>query len=150
MKTRQPLEVVRDSIEAFNERDWDRFSALLAPNAVYDEVGTGRKLKGRKEITSVARGWTEAFPDVEGTIDEETVEKDTVVVQVTYRGTHDGDLPTPGGTIPPSGESIITRCAEVHRVEDGLIVENRNFFDMLSMLQAVGAIPAAAAKKAGA
>jgi ketosteroid isomerase-like protein len=87
---------------------------------------------------------------VKGTIDNAIASGDTVVIEVTYRGTHDGELAGPGGSIGPSGKTIATRCVEVHRIADGLIVENRNYFDMLDMLQRLGAIPASDAQKAGA
>lgn len=150
MEKKKLLEVARASVEAFNERDWDRFSDLLAPHSVYDEVGTGRKQSGRSEITEVTRAWTRAFPDVKGTIDRETVSDDTVLLEITYRGKHDGELQGPGGSIGPTGKRIEVRCAEVLRIADGLVVENRNYFDMLGMLQSLGAIPAQATRQAGA
>ena len=149
MDTRQCLDIARASVEAFNARDWNRFKSLLAPNGVYDEVATGRRMTGRDEIVEAVRGWTTAFPDAEGTIERATVTQDTVVLEITYRGTHQGELSGPGGTIAPTGRSMVTRAAEVFRISDGLIVENCNYFDMLGMMQALGAIPAEGAQEAG-
>lgn len=150
MDEKKLLEVARGTIQAFNERDWNRFRALLAPNCVYDEVGTGRKTTGRDEVITAARGWTEAFSDMRGQIGATTTEKDTVVLQVDFRGTHDGPLPGPDGPINPTRKKTTTRCCQVLRVSDGLVVEHRNYFDMLGLLQAIGAIPVRQAKRAGA
>lgn len=148
MNTPRLLDVARGSVEAFNDRDWDRFRSTLAPNSVYDEVGTGRKLTGQSEILDAAKGWTKTFPDVRGTIDKVHAADDTVVLEVTFKGTHNGELAGPTGSISPTGRHVTTRCVQVIRIADDLIVENRNYFDMLTMLQAVGAVPAA--KKMGA
>lgn len=150
METQDLLEIARGSVDAFNDRDWDRLGGQLAPNAVYDEVGTGRRLTGRDEILGVMKGWTRAFPDVKGTVESAIASKDRAVIEVTYRGTHKGELPTPTGPVAPSGERMVTRCVQLIHVADGLIKENRNYFDMLNMLQGIGAIPTAAAHKAGA
>ncbi|HZD06143.1 MAG TPA: ester cyclase [Longimicrobiales bacterium] len=150
MDEQKLLEVARGSVEAFNGRDWDRFRSTLAPNAVYDEVGSGRKRTGRDDILETIKGWTQAFSDVEGTIDHTVVSGDTAILEITYRGTHDGTLEGPAGSVGPTGKTIATRCVEVVRISDGLIVENRNYFDMLGMLKALGVFPASAAQQAGA
>lgn len=150
MKTQELLDVARGSVEAFNERDWNRFRELLAPNAVYDEVGTGRKSIGRDEIVGTIRGWTEAFSNVKATINNTLALDDRVLIEVTYKGTQDGELTGPTGSIPPTDRSMTTRCAQVCRISEGRVVEMRNYFDMLSMLQALNALPAQAARRAGA
>jgi len=151
MDEKKLLEAARGTIQAFNERDWNRFRALLAPNSVYDEVGTGRKMTGRDEVIRAARGWTEAFSDMRGEIRNTTAVKDTVVLQVDFTGTHDGPLPGPDGPIDPTRKKATTRCCQILRVSDnGLVVENRNYFDMLGLLQAIEAIPVRQARKAGA
>lgn len=150
MDTQKNLDLAHETIEAFNARDWNRFRELLAPNAVYDEIGTGRKSVGRDEVVGTIRGWTEAFSNVKGTVNSSMALNDRVLIEVTYKGTQDGELRGPTGSIPPSDRSITTRCAEVCRISDGRIVELRNYFDMLSMLQALNALPTQAARRAGA
>jgi ketosteroid isomerase-like protein len=34
----------RESIAAFDRADWDAIRALLAPDYVYEETGTGRRI----------------------------------------------------------------------------------------------------------
>lgn len=150
MNPQELLDLSRRSTSAFNDRDWDRFGELLAPDAVYDEVGTGRKVTGRDDIVAVVRSWPRAFSDLKGTIDHTLASGDRAVCEVTFEGSHDGELQTPLGTVTPSGNSVTTRCAQTFRVNDGRIVEMRNYFDMLQMLTAVDAIPTGAASGAGA
>ena len=64
-----------------------------------------------------------------------------MVQEITWQGTHSGPLSLPGGTIPPSGKCQITRTSLVLVFEDGKVKESRIYFDMLSLLQQIGAIP---------
>jgi steroid delta-isomerase-like uncharacterized protein len=150
MEKKQPLDIARGMIDAFNARDWNRLSELTAPNAVYDEIATGRKLTGRDDILEALKGWTRAFSDVKGTIDQSAADRDRVLFEVTFKGTHDGELQAPTGPIKPTGKYITNRTVQVLRVVDGHIVESRNYFDMLGMLKSVDALPTRAAHRAGA
>ena len=40
------IRIASENIEAFNTADWARLKAPLAPSAVYNEVGTQRRLGG--------------------------------------------------------------------------------------------------------
>ena len=141
-------EIAKNSVEAFNTRDWDRWSSLHVPNTVYDEVATGRRLTGHAEITEAMKGWASAFSDARGTVTSTLVQGDTVVLEVTWSGTHDGPLHGPTGLIPPSGRSTNTRAVQLLKISEGLIVENRQYFDMLEMLIQIGAISTTEAETA--
>jgi predicted ester cyclase len=47
----------------------------------------------------------------------------------------------PGGTIPPSGKRQSTPSAWVFEFESDKIKESREYFDMMSFMQQIGAIP---------
>ena len=144
METQDLLDLAQKSMQAFNARDWDRFAQLHARDAVYDEVGSGRKVTGRNDIIQAVRGWTEAFSDMKGTITQRVASDDLVACAVTFEGTQDGELVTPAGPVHPSNKHVTTRCLQLLRVADGHIVETRNYFDMLSVLEALEATPTAA------
>ena len=54
------------------------------------------------------------------------------------RGTNTGPL----GDIPPSGKPIEMTIMQFMRIEDGRIAEEWESFNMLSLLQQIGALPA--------
>jgi len=62
-----------------------------------------------------------------------------VIQEVTWEGTQDGDPPTPEGRIPASGKRVTICAVQVLECEDGKIKRNRHYFDMLGMLQQLGA-----------
>jgi steroid delta-isomerase-like uncharacterized protein len=105
------VSVARDMIEAFNEADYERCGALLAPDALYIETSTARRVEGRDAILEVFEGWRTAFPDARGTIVSAVTSDDTVALQLTWEGTQTGPLHSPAGVVPPSGQSTTTPAA---------------------------------------
>ena len=74
---------------------------------------------------------------------------DRVAFQLTWEGTHDGALPIPGGEIPATGRSISVRACQVLRISDGKIAEACQYFDMLGMLEQLGALSSDSLAEAG-
>jgi steroid delta-isomerase-like uncharacterized protein len=138
-------DVARANIEAFNAGDWDGFRATLASDCVYDELATQRHLEGQDAVLDANRGWKEAFPDATGRIERVVGGDGTVTVEVTWEGTQTGPLHTPGGDIPPSSKHVVVKAAQVLRIEDDKIRENHHYFDMMGLLQQLGAVPTGAA-----
>lgn len=134
------IDIAKASLESFNNRDWDRWEALHAPNAVYNEVATGREITGFAENLELMKGWITAFPDVKGKITNSLEEGDTVVLELTWTGNHDGVLTGPTGSIPASGKRITTEAIQMIRFSNDLIIETRQYFDMLNMLMQIGGI----------
>jgi steroid delta-isomerase-like uncharacterized protein len=143
-------DLARDSVDAFNNRDWERMTSLLAPNCLYDEVSTGRRARGHAEILDSMKGWTSAFRDVGGTVTSTMERGDTVVLEITWRGTHDGPLDGPSGSIPPSRKPVTIRAVQIFGCEGNRILEVRHYFDQYDMLRQIGAIPTEKARRAGA
>lgn len=138
-------DVARENVEAFNAGDWERFKATLAAECVYDELATQRHIEGQDAIVDANRGWKEAFPDAHGTIERTMADDGTVTVEVTWEGTQTGPLHTPGGDIPPSSRHVTVKAVEVHQMDGDKIRETHHYFDMMGMLQQIGAMPAGTA-----
>ena len=133
--------IARDLIDAFNAKDGERFKKQLSATVAYDEVGTNRKFQGADAWLQVWEQWRNAFPDVKGTITNAVASGNTVVQEITWQGTQSGPLSLPSGKFPPSGKRQITRTSLVLVFEGDRVKESRFYFDMLSLLQQIGAIP---------
>ncbi len=123
---------------AYNDKNWGAVKASITPNFVYDEVATQRKAQGVDQVLALWQGWAVAFPDSKGSIDNAYVSGDTVVLEITWRGTHQGPLPTPKGSIPPTGKRIEFRSCVVCEIADEKAKLQRQYFDMATMLQQIG------------
>jgi steroid delta-isomerase-like uncharacterized protein len=133
------LEIAKASITAFNEKDWNKMRALLAPDAMYDEKATHRRIQGSDQIIQALQGWADAFPDAEGTFVREFAAGDTAVFELIWKGTHTGPLQTPSGTIPASNRVVEIPACELMRVEGESIKYDSHYFDLLTLLTQIGA-----------
>ena len=141
MNEQDLTKLARENVEAYSAGDWTRLKASLAPDVVYDEVGSQRRIQGADEMVEAYKGWKQALPDGKGTIGTVFASGNSVAVEVTWAGTHTGPLVGPGGTIPPSGKSINLPGAQIITFQGGKIKQLRQFFDMMTLLQQLGAMP---------
>jgi predicted ester cyclase len=91
------------------------------------------------------------FPDAAFTIDDLIAEGDRVVMRWTMRGTHQGAIETPWGTIAPTGRRVESTGIKIYRIEGGKIVQRWSAFDPIAPLMQIGAFPtlATSASEAG-
>lgn len=134
----QLKELARSYVEVYNQKDVDMLDRILAPDYLdHDPLVPGLP-SGREGERVFAQGVLAAFPDIHGTIEDVVEEGDKVVSRITWTGTHQGMFQG----IPATGRTV--RVAEIHlmRVDDGRISEHWTGFDMLGLLQQLGAFPA--------
>jgi steroid delta-isomerase-like uncharacterized protein len=134
------IRAARGVVDAFNASDWERCKAALAPDSLYDEVGTSRRVEGG-DIIPCWQAWKGAMPDVKGSVTNALATGHTVVLEVTWQGTHTGPLVGPKGSIPATGKQQTTRASWVCNFDGGKIKEIRHYFDMLSFMQQLGILP---------
>jgi hypothetical protein len=91
---------------------------------------------GLKMVASVFGG---GFSGWDIRIDDQIAEGDRVATRWTARATNTGPLQG----MPPSGRPVHVTGVNIARFEGGMIAESWFNFDMLTLLQQVGAIPAA-------
>lgn len=141
MQTATPqsaIEHARESIVAYGEKNWEACKNTLTPDATYDEVATNRRLEGVNAILPAWKGWATAFPDSKASFENTIVSGDTVVFELRWRGTHQGPLELPTGTVQPTGKAIDMRACQVIALEDGKTKSIRHYFDMATMLRQLG------------
>jgi steroid delta-isomerase-like uncharacterized protein len=134
-------DVARESIECYNAGDFDRLRSLLADDFYEEELATQRRLEGADARIEAAQSWKRAFPDEHGTITGAYTTGNTVAIELTWEGTQSGSMATPDGQVlPPSNERITVKAVEVIEIEDGKIKVLRHYFDLMTMLQQIGAM----------
>src|ERR1044071_3795370 len=97
-------------ILAYNAKDWDEVARTITSDAVYDEVANRRTAHGASDVVTVWKGWAEAMPASNATIESVHVASDTVFLELVWRGTHTGPLRTPGGDLPATGNTFEVRA----------------------------------------
>ncbi len=132
-------QVARDYLESWNRRDWEAFRRVLDDQYTYTG-GDGQLQRGPEAGVAVGRMFATAFP--QGRIDIRQVHAagDTAIVEFTGRGKHDGDLMG----IAPTGREMNINVCTVLTIRDDKIVAEREYMDMLTMMQQLGVTPAQA------
>ena len=81
-----------ENVEAYNVGNWQRLKALLAPDVVYHEVGSQRRLQGADQLIEAYQGWKQFAPNGMGTVTKALTSGNSVALEVTWTGTHTGSL----------------------------------------------------------
>ena len=137
-------QVARGLVTFYSNADWASMKSLYTPDGIYNEVGSGRKIQGPEAIIQALQGWKKTMSDSSGTITNVFGSGNIVAIEVTWQGTQDGPFTTPAGTVPPSGRKQKTQAVMIARFQGDKIAEVTHYFDMLSFLQQIGAVPSAA------
>ena len=98
--------------------------------------------RGPQGVKMIAASYREAFPDITFAIDEQLSDGDQVVTRWSSGGTNSGPLMG----MPASGKKVRVACISIERIANGKIAATHVNFDMLGLLQQVGAIPAPESK----
>jgi len=93
--TKPPVHLAETVITAFNAADWEQLRGVVAPNLVYTETGTQRRVETLDDYLQLLQGWKQALPDARGTIHKAVSQGNTAVQEVIWEGTQTGPLPTP-------------------------------------------------------
>jgi steroid delta-isomerase-like uncharacterized protein len=137
------IDAAKASIIAFGEKDWNAYKASVAPDVLYHEFATHRKISGVDQALTAMQGWSSAFPDSKATFHNAFVSGNTVVLEVTWRGTHKGTLQSPEGRFEPTGKSVEVPACLVIEIENGKTKSMRHYFDMATLMQQLGLAKAA-------
>jgi len=136
------IKLAQEMIDAHMAHDNDRLGATVTDDFIYHEFGTQRSVRGRQAVLDIWQGWRQAFPDVKGAITTIFVSGNQALAETVWEGTFQGALITPGGTIPGTGKRLEQfPVAFVYTVEGDKFKEVHNYFDLISLLQQIGAMP---------
>jgi steroid delta-isomerase-like uncharacterized protein len=126
--------IVRAFYEPFNTGDVSAYDTILAEDWVDVPLGPGQEpgREGFKPIIGIYRG---IFPDLSVTNEDIVIAGNKAAVRSTIRGTHSGDL----FGIPATGQPVEFMAIDIHRIENGQIVETHHIEDFLSVIFQLGA-----------
>jgi predicted ester cyclase len=91
------------------------------------------------QSTALFQGWAAAFPDSRATFHGAVAAGNTVVLEITWAGTHQGPLETPGGRLAPTGKRIEIRACMVLELSGEQVRIERHYFDMATLLRQIAA-----------
>ena len=94
----------------------------------------GVEAEGVEGAEQIIAEFRSGFSDLHAEITSEIAQDDRVALTIVLTGTHDGEL----AGIPPTGERIELPLAIVTRIEEGLIVEDWEYYDSGTIMAQLG------------
>jgi steroid delta-isomerase-like uncharacterized protein len=119
--------------EAWGKVDSEAFKELVAPEYLF-YLPLNTKPWSRVETIEGAKMMRKSFPDLNFRIEEIDAVKDRVISRFIVRGTHQGEFEG----IPATGNKIEISGIMITRIEKGKIVEDKEDWDGLGLMQQLG------------
>jgi steroid delta-isomerase-like uncharacterized protein len=133
------IQIIRDLYDAAegHSLDLEKFISCFSKDSYVRNVPAGMEFRG-ENIAMVASGMADAFPDIHREIFDMYTMNDVVVVELAIRGTHEGPLMTPDGTVPATGKAIDVPCCDVFHMKDGKVISFHCYNAASILLQQLG------------
>jgi steroid delta-isomerase-like uncharacterized protein len=128
----------RRFFEVFSTGDVDQLDEIMTADAIDHDAYNPFASEGRDGAKKVIAMYREAFPDLVMEVDEQIAEGDMVATRWHAEGTHQGEIMGFGGT----GNRATTHGIAFDRFEDGRVVEGWVQWDVMHLMQVIGAVPA--------
>ncbi len=110
---------------AWTQHHADALAGFFHERAVFEDLAFNATFEGHEGVRTFAQITFAGAPDFEITPTEIVVDGDRAGASWTMRGTHTGDMPG----FPATGRRFEIEAASVIRLEDGLIISMRDFWN---------------------
>lgn len=148
MSTQDSAKLMQTHYGAYNDRDFDRGSALAAEDLDLTQVPFGSVQRGPEGLRQFYEFWAGAFPNSRAELVNVVAAEDGVTAEGIFRGTHEAALASPMGDIPATGRKVEIWHCFVFAVKNGQLASGRLYFDVATLMQQLGV--AAGVEHAGA
>jgi steroid delta-isomerase-like uncharacterized protein len=123
---------------ARNEVNLALLDEIYAPDVVVHDCSSPEDIIGLEALKEYYSYTHKAMPDLHATIDEIIVKGDKIIWVWTFTATHTGPFHTPLGDIPPTGNKVHFSGVAIDRVDQGKMVEEWVYFNVLDVLMQLG------------
>lgn len=130
VNTTRHEELVNDWYDLFNG-DFSKLEVVSESIEFDDPLA---EIHGRDELEAFIREMRTAFPDIEITWNDMLAGDETVMLEWTVTGTHEGEF----NGIPPTGREVEQQGMEKLLVADNKVQESQVYFDKHEMLTQLG------------
>ncbi len=122
-------------------RDPVALANLYAQDAVMIQSGEPGPVRGHAALLKYQQDSYRAFSDSKAEFTSIFYSGDTIIFEGVGHGTFTGPLATPEGDVAPTGKSFNLRFVFLAKISpDGLIAEDRTYFDNLDLMKQLGLI----------
>ena len=127
-------QLARGYFEAFLAKDVAWFKEHIEPGFRRHDPGLPFEVVGPQGVERLADALLPAIPDMRLDIEDVVAEGEKVLVRLTIRGTHQGELLG----IAPTGRAVEVAVLDLFHVRGGKLVEHWALLDNLGLLKQLG------------
>jgi len=147
MTVQENVALARSLLDLYNSHQsdpaWlDKSVAAFAVDSELIEVPSGRTLPGPEGYKQLVMSFADSFPGSRVELTNAFATEDQVVIEFTGRGTNTGPLHLLTGDVPATGRSAELRFCDVLQIRNGKIVSVHVYYDLMTLLQQLGLVPA--------
>ena len=114
-------QIIRRAYQIAEDQDIAGWIATFTEDGTFTDQSIGATYRGPDQLGKPVEVYARAFPNMHRELHRVYVTGDIVVVQLALQGTQLGPLALPGGTLPPTGNTIDAPCCDVFELSDGKI-----------------------------
>jgi steroid delta-isomerase-like uncharacterized protein len=124
--------------EVWNKRRAEAIDEMFADEGIAHGLtdASGNELRGPANFKAFFNSFSNAFHDLQITVEDTIAEGDKLVARCTVKGTHTGE----GIGLAATNLPVAFTGMCILRIKDGKIIEAWNNFDFTTMFQQLGAI----------
>src|SRR5207248_152499 len=121
--------------KSFAAKDVEGAVACFSDDIEYEDLCIDHVARGRAEVLRMWQMWFDAAADsFEAELDQAVIGPDGYALEWVVRGRLNGSF----GVIQGTGQAFEVRGTSVGRVADGAIVQNRDYWNLASILRQLG------------
>ena len=120
--------------EVFNKGNLTVLEEIVQRDYIYRSPS--ESMNGIDDLKAFVAAIRSAFPNLNLKIDDQLAEENKVCTRVTMTGSHQGDFLG----LPATGKRVELQGVIISRLEDGLIAEEWELLDQLTLLQQLGVV----------
>jgi len=141
-KAKLDLKKIADKIvKTMNGGDPVALTNLYTQDAVMIQSGEPGPVRGHADLLKSFQGMFRTFPDFKVEFPSIFYSGDTIIFEGVSHYTFTGPMATPEGEVAPTGKSVNNRFVFLAKISpDGLIAEDRTYFDNLDVMKQLGLI----------
>ena len=137
MSVEDNLRTTEAHIRAEDARDLDGILATFAEDCVYEDSLLDAPVRGKPAVAAYYRELWAAFPDFRFEVTNRVASDDSVVYEMTFRGTQSGTF----RGIPATGRPGELKAVVVFPMANGRALGERVYIDAVSYLTQAGLLP---------
>ena len=130
----QNKELIRNYLEEMDKQNFDIFKGIYAPDAKVYYPSNSTEPMSIEQSIPMAKSFYAGFPDFSHNIKELIAEGNKVILRSIDSGTHQSEF----SGIAATGKKIEFGVLVIFYFSEGKIVEAREEFDMLGLMQQLG------------